>query len=215
MSWNQLAFQQEVQLDYTRIQNLLIEKYIKRNWKHKRYHKRGIEPLRYVEAHHVIPKSLGGRDNDSNIVVITPREHFVLHRILTKTTPCSQTWAALAALRMSRSSHARLNSRQFDIARTASKLARVGPLSDRQLVRHHELHLGKKRSQLTCRRISEAKKGRPGSGIGVPLSEAHRAKLRGPRILSYTTCPHCNMVGAKNNMNRYHFDNCKLVPAVD
>lgn len=24
------------------------------------------------------------------------------------------------------------------------------------------------------------------------------------------TCPHCDKIGSKNNMNRWHFDNCKL-----
>lgn len=40
----------------------------------------------YTEKHHVIPKSLGGSNAKSNIVCITPREHFICHLLLTKMT---------------------------------------------------------------------------------------------------------------------------------
>lgn len=36
------------------------------------------------EAHHVIPKSIGGSDERCNIVLLTPREHYVCHRLLPK-----------------------------------------------------------------------------------------------------------------------------------
>lgn len=38
----------------------------------------------YVEKHHIIPKSMGGSNNLSNIVKLTAREHFVAHWLLFK-----------------------------------------------------------------------------------------------------------------------------------
>lgn len=38
----------------------------------------------YVEKHHIIPKSIGGLDVESNLVTLTAREHFVCHLLLTK-----------------------------------------------------------------------------------------------------------------------------------
>ena len=38
----------------------------------------------YTETHHIIPKSLGGTDLVENLVVLTAREHFICHRLLTK-----------------------------------------------------------------------------------------------------------------------------------
>jgi hypothetical protein len=38
----------------------------------------------YVEKHHIVPKSLGGDDSASNLVVLSAREHFVAHLLLTK-----------------------------------------------------------------------------------------------------------------------------------
>ncbi len=38
----------------------------------------------YTEKHHVIPKSLNGSNDISNIAILTPREHFICHLLLTK-----------------------------------------------------------------------------------------------------------------------------------
>lgn len=38
----------------------------------------------YTEKHHIIPKSLGGKNNKENLVLLTAREHYVAHRLLIK-----------------------------------------------------------------------------------------------------------------------------------
>jgi hypothetical protein len=40
----------------------------------------------YKEKHHIIPKSLGGSNNEDNLVLLTAREHFICHLLLTKMT---------------------------------------------------------------------------------------------------------------------------------
>jgi len=40
----------------------------------------------YIETHHIIPRSLGGTNEKSNLVSLTAREHFVCHWLLTKMT---------------------------------------------------------------------------------------------------------------------------------
>jgi len=37
----------------------------------------------YYEDHHIIPRCLGGSDEDKNRVLLTAREHFVCHKLLT------------------------------------------------------------------------------------------------------------------------------------
>lgn len=39
-----------------------------------------------IEKHHIIPKCLGGDNSISNIVELTPREHFICHHLLIKMT---------------------------------------------------------------------------------------------------------------------------------
>ena len=40
----------------------------------------------YAEKHHIVPRSLGGLDDDENIAVLTAREHFICHLLLTRMT---------------------------------------------------------------------------------------------------------------------------------
>ena len=62
-------------MNYKKHYNLLIEKALNRN----------IEC--YVEKHHIIPRCLGGSDNESNLIKFTPEEHFLAHKLLTKIYP--------------------------------------------------------------------------------------------------------------------------------
>lgn len=41
----------------------------------------------YVERHHIVPKCLGGTDDISNLVQLTPEEHYVAHQLLVKMYP--------------------------------------------------------------------------------------------------------------------------------
>jgi len=41
----------------------------------------------YKERHHIISRCLGGTDDPSNIVLLTAREHFIIHKLLCKIYP--------------------------------------------------------------------------------------------------------------------------------
>jgi hypothetical protein len=41
----------------------------------------------YTEQHHVIPRCMGGTDDTSNLVALTPEEHYVAHQLLVKMHP--------------------------------------------------------------------------------------------------------------------------------
>lgn len=40
----------------------------------------------YLEKHHIIPRSLGGLDNEDNLIYLTAREHYICHLLLPKFT---------------------------------------------------------------------------------------------------------------------------------
>lgn len=42
------------------------------------------KPEGYTEKHHIVPRSLGGSDDSTNLVVLTAREHCVAHLLLAK-----------------------------------------------------------------------------------------------------------------------------------
>ena len=44
----------------------------------------------YTESHHIIPKCMGGTDEENNLVLLTYKEHVIAHRLLTKIYPEQQ-----------------------------------------------------------------------------------------------------------------------------
>ena len=54
----------------------------------------------YTEKHHIVPRTLGGANNKSNIVVLTAREHFVCHLLLTKMLTGTERQKMVYALHM-------------------------------------------------------------------------------------------------------------------
>ena len=62
-------------MDYLKHYNLLIERSKPRKLKS------------YTERHHIIPKCMGGLDNDDNLVELTPEEHYLAHQLLAKIYP--------------------------------------------------------------------------------------------------------------------------------
>jgi hypothetical protein len=65
-------------MDYKRIHDAIIENRRKMG-----------NPSGYSENHHVIPKSFGGSDAANNLVRLTAKEHFIIHRLLAKIYPNS------------------------------------------------------------------------------------------------------------------------------
>lgn len=51
----------------------------------------------YAERHHVVPRCVGGSDKRTNIVRLTPEEHYVAHQLLVKIYPGieSLVWAVM------------------------------------------------------------------------------------------------------------------------
>lgn len=41
----------------------------------------------YYENHHIIPKCLGGTNDDNNMILLTAREHYVVHKLLCRIYP--------------------------------------------------------------------------------------------------------------------------------
>lgn len=109
----------------------------------------------YKESHHILPRSLGGSDDPTNLVDLTAREHYLVHWLLHRANP-SNSKLAYAFWRMSTTKRTRVSSRAYQEA----KLAFI------------EAHTGRDVSDETRQRLSEAALGRPGTA-----SPEHVAKL--------------------------------------
>lgn len=95
----------------------------------------------YTEKHHIIPKSLGGSNESSNLVSLTAREHFVCHMLLTKMVSGKQrqkmihAWWAMATLKKDCQDRYSLNSLQYESARRAysNHITKNNPMKDHVL----------------------------------------------------------------------------------
>lgn len=66
-------------MNYQRIYNQIIDR------AQKEGRKKGQGA--YYEAHHIIPKCLGGNNSKNNIILLTAREHFICHKLLVEIHP--------------------------------------------------------------------------------------------------------------------------------
>jgi len=176
----------------------------------------------YFERHHIIPKSIGGSDNDSNLVELTPREHFICHWLLTKMLPKSpeqkKLYHAFSALAMVSSNQQRtITSKQYQILSKASKIALKGNTHNKGKVRTAEANEKQRQTMLAkYKEQSYIHAGKTYEEIYGTEASARKAKLRGPRgprknppgPQQLVGCPHCGKTGGVSNMKRYHFDNC-------
>lgn len=167
---------------------------------------------------------MGGTDKASNLVELTPEEHFVAHQLLVKLFPNNQK-LIYAAVMMTRGHNGkRSNNKMFGwirkrFAETHSKAMKGQKRPKTQ--EHIENH---RKSLLANGNIKGWPKGVPRG----PLSEEEKNKrsmaLKGiPRpknekwrksqSLSQSKpyiCPHCNLNGVGSAMKRWHFDNFKF-----
>lgn len=84
----------------------------------------------YSERHHIIPRSLGGTNQNHNIVRLSAREHFVCHLLLTKMVDGQEKYKMLSAVtrfRQSRKYQYRIfTSWEYQKIRECAIMARTG-----------------------------------------------------------------------------------------
>ena len=119
----------------------------------------------YTEKHHIIPRSLGGSNEPSNIVKLSPREHFIAHLLLARIHSGARGMRMVHALRRmltgGNGNRYIPNSRMYQIVRTLSmeKCSKENnPMWGRTGKNHP--NFGKIYSEEQRKRIGEKSKGR-------------------------------------------------------
>jgi hypothetical protein len=181
----------------------------------------------YFEGHHIIPKSKGGTGistrglNNSNIVYLTAREHFLAHWLLWKIYQDRSSALAFHKMMSNNKNQNRvISSKGYEEARLAFSVTNKG----------NKYGLGVKKI------ISEAQKknqsvvmknkynGDKNPFYGKKHSEETILKLKKPKSKDHlekislaiknkpkVNCIHCNKLIDVSNAKRWHFENCKLI----
>ena len=200
------------------------------------------ENFGYIEKHHIIPKSLGGSNDKSNIVELTAKEHYICHLLLIRMTCGSaRTKMRYAVYRFAhrnlfQSNREKITGRRYEYLREQLSLAnkeRPGP------------NKGKVMPKEQKEKISKALKGRKleprtpehSAKLGQYVrTDAHREALIEARRLATgrdkrsketkekmsawqkgvskpkVKCEHCVKETSLMNYARWHGDNCKKKP---
>jgi len=132
---------------------------------------RKISKDTYTENHHIIPKSIDGSDEPSNMILLTGREHYISHLILWKAYGKEMTYA-FWMMSNNKNKYKSLTSKQYEeLKKQHSKniskaMTGVGGInygrkcSDETKKKLREFNQGKKLSEETKRKISFANKGK-------------------------------------------------------
>lgn len=169
----------------------------------------------YYENHHIIPKSMGGRDGENNMVLLTAQEHFRSHELLSLCTSGVNQYKMIHAWKKMRiCNNDVVNSDEYgklkalySKIKSISMSARMKKLWADPHFREQRITEKKNRivTNHTRSKMAKAKRGKARSTeTKRKLSEANKGKQM-PTI----TCPHCSKSGAGNSMKRWHFNNCR------
>lgn len=163
---------------YQKVYSLLVEdrKTLQRNQKDS-----------YFECHHVLPRSFGGNNEPENLVLLTAREHFLAHWLLTKFTVGEGYWKMLCAfLKM-------YNISKDVSGRKDTKYKKSGRVYEKLRIAYSESMKGRTHSEEAKRKMSEARKGRVAWNKGLSketderlakYGETYSKKYKGTRKLS-------------------------------
>lgn len=141
-------------MEYLKIYNKIIERA-----KHRQIQG-------YNEKHHIIPKCIGGTNKKENIVSLTPKEHYICHRLLCEIYP-NETKLKYAFWRMCNVANNEFQNRDYVVSsNTYSRVKNEISLIMSKKVKNYSQEMRK----LIGEKVSEKLKGRPSvkKGILVP-----------------------------------------------
>lgn len=159
-------------MDYNKIHNQVIERAISEN------RKRGRDC--YYEQHHIKPKCMGGTNRKDNLVLLTAREHFIVHKILPIIYPRYRKELHLALHRMTFSTtdkmkrNYRIGAREFERLRKEigeSLLGDNNPFSNKQ-------HTEKTKETISIKAKKRLSEPQNHPLYGKPCSEERKEKIR-------------------------------------
>ena len=185
----------------------------------------------YIERHHIIPKCMGGTNDKTNLIELTAREHFIIHKLLCEIYPDNDS-LIYAYWMMANNTSNKFYERKYYVsgkdyerakrifAERSSKRQKGKKLTDAHkkalslAAKKRKPRTPIKHSEETKQKLSKLWEGTTRSEEDrKKISDGQRGKKKGPyTITKYplpVTCPHCGKTGSPRGIKRHHFDNCK------
>jgi Straboviridae homing endonuclease len=124
-------------MNYLKIYESLIKEAKKKNRKKLR---KTNENYVYYENHHILPKCIGGLNNKENLILLTPKEHYLAHKLLVRIYKGNRK-IALAYHRMTfdKKNNYHISARDYDFAK---KLISLIPCSEETRKKQSDKKIG-------------------------------------------------------------------------
>ena len=187
----------------------------------------------YYEAHHIVPKCLGGEGTERqwrthpNIVLLTGREHFIAHKLLyfinSNSIELTRAFWAMVSYR-SKGRDYRVSAKEYEelqkFASEQQKNERLGSKASQETkIKMSLQRKGVKKTEDHINKVTQSNTGKKRSvdiikkmsedRIGVPAPHTSETNKR-MNSLKFI-CPYCNReIGGKANFVRFHNNNCKM-----
>ena len=177
----------------------------------------------YRERHHVIPRCMGGVDTANNLVELTAREHFIIHKLLVEIYP-AESKLVYAYWMMSRNvsnlkykREYRVSSIDYEYARKIFSEVSSNQQKGKRLTDEHKLALSiaakTRKTRTPIKHSEETKQKLSKLWKGTTRSKEDRKKISEGQLgkkRKIVTCPHCGKTGGNNGMAQWHFEKCKF-----
>lgn len=139
----------------------------------------------YTEKHHIVPKCLGGTDDKTNIVSLTPEEHYLAHLLLVKMYPKCSPLVNAAVIMTTHHTSYRVNNKLYGWLRRRASLVAKERIAKNG---HPKGMMGKKHTEEKKKQISESTKKALGESIGIKV---YAYELDGSFYKEYATLTDC------------------------
>lgn len=170
----------------------------------------------YSEKHHIVPRCIGGTDDISNLVLLTPEEHYLCHLLLVKIHPGNIRLVKAAMFMVSSNSTQQRNNKSYGWLKRQYSEYMQGPnnpqkLNPRRGERHHTFN-----RKIEFKFTEEGKKVLSDKMLGVKNPNAGVKPWNHPRATEYTksvwaTADVIKNIWEENNRPSY----CKLYTLVN
>ena len=162
-------------MNYSNIYRTIIENALNHN---RKKHKNC-----YFEKHHIVPKSLGGLNDASNLVLLTAKEHFICHHLLTKIYHSDRKlkfafWAMCNQLSGD-------VQRTYKITSSTYETAKIN-FSQANSIRHKGKKMPKSHSEKSSKRMKENnihKRGSDSHLFNIPRTHETKSKISSTKLL--------------------------------
>lgn len=167
----------------------------------------------YKERHHIVPRCMGGDNSKSNLVDLTAREHFIVHKLLCEIYPDNKklafgVWMLSKVIGPGQQRYHNISSYEYE---------RIKTMYSESLKNRIPWNKGLTKDDIRVAKYANATRWNTGLTKDDPRIkqqinksiESRTGKLRGKYDVKYLTCPHCNLTHTASVINRQHLDKCK------